>query len=166
MEQNEEIKFQLWDYIDGLCSEAQRQRIATLIGSDAGWKRQYNELAALQAGLTQELATEQPSLRFSKNVMEAVAAAHIAPATKKYINLAVIKSIAAFFVITILSILGYAFATANWHTASPALYAGFKSINISSFFSSTFLYAFVMVNIVLGLALGDKVLRRKGDGIE
>ena len=83
---NEEIEMMLWEYMDGTCSQADMQRISILVERDETWKAKYAELSAFNADLANGLHLEQPSLRFSKNVMEAVATVKIAPATKMYIN--------------------------------------------------------------------------------
>ena len=158
----EEIEMQLWEYIDGICNEADRQRISLHMAEDAAWKEKFEELSAFNSSITDNLELEQPSLRFTKNVMEAVAATRIAPATKKYINPAIIRGIAAFFIIIITAIMGYAFATAKWSTGT-SLFTDFplKKIDLSSLLNSAYINIFIMVNIVLGLVLLDSILSKK-----
>src|SRR5512138_3295643 len=91
------IEKQLWDYIDGLSSNEERSSIEKLLQSNLEWKNKYHELLEVQEMLkSSEL--EQPSMRFTKNVMEEIAKLHIAPATKNYINKKIIWGIAAFFI--------------------------------------------------------------------
>src|ERR1700728_4810420 len=101
MEQNEEIEMQIWEFIDNACSQADQERISMLIVQDISWREKFNELNAFHSGTSQSLELEHPSMRFTKNVMDAVAVAHIAPATKKYVNISIIRGIAAFFILTI-----------------------------------------------------------------
>ena len=149
---------QLWEYLDGACSEADRQRISLLIATDAVWQQQYEELSSLHHSLAANMEAEQPSMRFAKNVMEAVAATHIAPATTRYINRSVIRGIAAFFIITITLVLGYTIADTNWSSGTPV---AMPKVDISSLFSNNFISAAIGINIVLALVLADVLLRRK-----
>ena len=163
MEQNEEIESQIWEYIDGTCSETDRVRISTLVATDAVWIQLYNELAILHSMIPEHLETEQPSMRFTKDVMDAIAAEHIAPATGKYINKGIIRGIAAFFIIMLTTVLGYALATANYHTNAPGVLSNLNlnKVNLSKYLNSTTFNIIIAVNVVLALVLIDTVLRRK-----
>src|ERR1700712_2285015 len=88
----------LWEYIDGLSQ--QPSAIEKLVAENSEWKAKYLELLDIHQVL-QASEVEQPSLRFSKNVMEQIARYQVAPATKEYINKRIIWGIAAFFIITI-----------------------------------------------------------------
>ena len=160
MEQNEEMAMQLWEYIDGNCNETERQRISMLIAQDAQWGQLYTELSSLHTAIPASLELEQPSMRFTRNIMEAVATVQIAPATKKYINKSIIKGIAAFFIGTITILLGYAIAHTDWNTGASSAFR-LPQINSSEFFNPTFLYAAAAINIVLALVLLDKLLAKK-----
>ena len=95
----------LWDYIDGRATPAEREAIEALLASDVSLREQYAELLAVNDAM-QHAGLEEPSLRFTKNVMEAVAAQSIAPATPTYVNKKVIRGIA----IALLGLLGVTFA--------------------------------------------------------
>ncbi len=159
----QEMDVQLWEYIDGICNETDAERIALLIKENAAWAEKYAELIAFNSEIVGSIELEQPSLRFTKNVMEAVAATHIAPAAKKYINPIIIRGIAAFFVVMILSTLVYAFATASYGSNSSSFFSelSLSKLDLSGIYSSAFLKVFMMVNIVLGLVLADGVLRKE-----
>jgi len=160
---NEEIEMQLWEYVDGTCNEADRLRIAVLVAQDATWQQLYEKISALQSGLAGNLHMEQPSMRFSKNVMEAVAATHIAPATTRYINKSIIRGIAAFFIIAIVAFGGYLVTMVNWTSTGFTAIPNIKlpRIDISSLFTSTAFNCFMTVNVAVGLVLLDGYLRRK-----
>jgi hypothetical protein len=160
MEANEEIELQLWDYIDGTCNTADSQRISMLIKHDELWKQKYAALTALQATIADTLQLEQPSMRFSKNVMETVAAAHIAPATKKYINKGIIRAIAAFFILAIGTPIIYALATTNWSSTTPLSF-NLANLHLSDYINSTTLNVVIAINVVLALVFLDSILRRK-----
>ena len=105
MNQQPNIEQQLWSYIDGLSSNEERSAIQKLIETNLELKNKYQELSEMHQLLnTAEL--DQPSMRFTKNVMEEIAKLHIAPATKNYINKKIIWGIAAFFITVITGFFG------------------------------------------------------------
>ena len=85
MNQQENSELRLWAYIDGLSSVEERTAIKKLIETNVEWKNKYYELLEMDQ-LVRSTELEQPSMRFTKNVMEEIAKLHIAPATKNYIN--------------------------------------------------------------------------------
>jgi len=163
MGQIEEIEMQLWEFIDGTCTGAKKERIADFIANDTVWQEKFDELTALQDAIATSMELEQPSMRFSKNVMEAVSNVKIAPATKKYINYNIIKAIAAFFILAIAGTLGYAVVTADWQSSpsTPVLLPGLTKLNFSGLFDSNFFNIVIAVNVILGLLLVDIFLRRR-----
>jgi len=161
MEQHEEIEMHIWEYLDGTCPVADMQRISILIERDNTWKEKYNELSALHKGLAKNMELEQPSLRFTQNVMEAVAKAHAAPATKQYINKGIIRGIAAVFIVMLTTIFGYALANLKGSSSISPSKARFAIPDISSLFNSTIFNVVMAVNVVIGLVLLDALLTRK-----
>jgi len=157
MEQHLEIEQQLWEYIDGICDGADTQRISLLITTNALWKEKYQYLIALHESIA-GIEGDQPSLRFTKNVMDAVSTAHIVRATKQYFNMGVIRGIAALFILALVAVLVYAIALAKPHAGNAAV---FPKLNLTRLFSSGFLDLIVCINIVLGLAFADLLLRKK-----
>ena len=160
---SEEIEIQLWEYVDGTSNEADRERIAALIASDPTWKSKFNEISGLMTCISGAVELEQPSMRFTKNVMDTIAATHIAPATSKYINKGIIKGIAAFFIATLTTILGYALATANYKASSSSASSAITNTlsDAGSFFSGPVFNIIIGVNVVLLLLLLDTVLRKQ-----
>jgi hypothetical protein len=119
----------------------------------------YTELSSLHAGISEDHELEQPSMRFTKNVMDAVQAVHVARPIKQYINRGIIRGIAALYILAIIAALGYAIATSTDDLGNGAI---FSKLNLSGLFSSGFFTLVVCVNIVLGLVVVDLILRRKG----
>src|SRR5574338_166173 len=79
------IEDRLWEYIDGTLSSSERTRIGELIASQVEWKSKYQELLAVHE-LLHSTELSEPSMRFTKNVMEEIGRLQIAPATRTYIN--------------------------------------------------------------------------------
>ena len=155
------IEKQLWDYIDGLSSKEERTSIEKLLQSNLEWKNKYHELLEVQQ-LLKSSELEQPSLRFTKNVMEEIAKFHIAPATKNYINKRIVWGIGAFFITVLVAFVIYGFAQMDWNfqdNSKPII--DFSKVDYGRFFNNNLVNVFIMVNAVLGLALLDRVLANK-----
>lgn len=149
---------QLWNYIDGNCSPAEKIVIEEKLASDKSFALVYNELLSVNALLLSDLVLDEPSMSFTRNVMDMVNL-EIAPVTlKTQVNKAIIYAIAAFFVISILTIFGYAISQSNSTYAMPNI--SFK-INFSQLSNPMSLYIFLMVDVVLGLLFLDGLLRSK-----
>jgi hypothetical protein len=163
--EREEMELRLWAYIDGISDEP--AIVEKLVAEQAEWRALYAELLDVHH-LVQETALEEPSLRFTKNVMEEIARLQIAPAAKKYINNRIIWGIAAFFITVIVGFLVYGFSQIKWSTGGggngSALGVYFTAVDYSGFFNNSFVNIFMMLNVVLGLMLLDRYLNMKRKG--
>lgn len=164
----QQMEEQLWNYIDGTADAKDISYVEGMIASDQAWLAKYHELLEVNNLLKNDIELEQPSMRFTKNVMEQLNGLIPARATKQYINKKIIISIAAFFLLTIAGLIIYGLATMNWNTApdSTSLLADMKKINsfqfnLSKTTESMLLNVFMMINVVLGLVLVDYYLRKK-----
>jgi hypothetical protein len=161
MNEQQNFEKQLWEYIDGLSSHEERTSIEKLLQSNIEWKNKYHELLELQQ-LLRSSELEQPSMRFTKNVMEEIAKFHIAPATKNYINNRIIWGIGAFFITLIVGFLIYGFAQMDWNFQDDSKpIVDFSKVNYGKIFNNNLVNVFMMVNVVLGLVLLDRVLANK-----
>jgi len=161
MNEQQNLERQLWDYIDGLSSGEERTSIEKLLQSNSEWKDKYQELLEVQR-LLQSSDLELPSMRFTKNVMEEIAKFQIAPAAKNYINKRIIWGIGSFFITVILAFLIYGFAQMDWNfedNSKPIV--DFSKFNYGRIFNSNLVNVFMMINVVLGLVLLDRVLANK-----
>lgn len=161
MEQSSEMELRLWEYIDGISDEP--SAIEQLIAENAEWRAKYAELLDISQMLkASEL--EQPSLRFTRNVMDEIARLQIAPATKEYINKKIIWGIGTFFITVIVGFLIYGLSQVDWSTGSSnssPLGIDFTSVDYSRMFNNSFVNLFMMLNVVLGLMLLDRYLNMK-----
>lgn len=153
----------LWDYIDGSCPEAERSFIEELIQSRQEWREKYQELLGLHQMLSNDIELEEPSMRFTRNVMEEIGRLQIAPATRSYIDKKVIWGIGLFFLIMIAGLLIYTIGQINWTADNPNINL---PVNLNEFdwnkvFNNTYTTIFMMVNVVLGLMLLDMYLGKK-----
>lgn len=157
------MEARLWEYIDGISDASERSSIEKLISGNVEWKTKYHELLEVHQSLNlAEL--EEPSLRFTKNVMEEIARYHIAPATKTYINNKIIWGIGLFFITMIIGFLVYGIGQIGWSVASDSkstLGIDLGKVDYSKMFNNTFFNIFMMLNVVLGLMLLDRYLSNR-----
>lgn len=116
--QPEEIEIQLWEYIDGTCSNADKERISLMISTNSAWKQQYTELLAMHSMMQANLTPLHTGNAFTDNVM-----AQLTPvtqsSTKRLLNLS-IKAVACFFIIAMAGLSVYAVAVTDWNFSAPA----------------------------------------------
>jgi hypothetical protein len=164
MNEGQTIEQRLWAYIDGISSSEEITSIEKMLQSNREWKDKYHELLEVHQ-LINAAELEQPSMRFTKNVMEQIAQLHIAPATRNYINKKIIWGIAAFFLTLIGVFLIYGFAQVDWtsptNSKSTIDLSRLSEVDYSKIFNNTFVNVFMMVNVLLGLVLLDRVLANK-----
>ena len=163
MNNQADIEVRLWEYIDGLIPDEERSVIQKLIDDNTAWKTKYHELLELHQSINL-VELEQPSLRFTKNVMDEIAKFQIAPATKTYINNRIIWGIGGFFITVIVGFLIYGFSQINWSAASDSkstLGVDLNKVDYTRMFNNDFVNYFMMLNVVLGLFLLDRYLANK-----
>ncbi len=156
----------LWNFIDGTISADEKTVIEQLLQSDAEWKEKYSELVEVNK-LLQSSELEAPSMRFTKNIMEEISKLHIAPATKSYINKKIVWGLGFFFITLLLGFLIYGFvqmgvsSSGDDSVISKNLNKVDFNFDFSKFFNNSWVNAFMMVNVVLGLFLFDNYLSNK-----
>jgi magnesium-transporting ATPase (P-type) len=162
MEENKNnVDDRLWEFIDGQSSIEEASAIEKLIETNKQWKEKYRELLELHQ-LVQSSALEEPSLRFTKNVMEEIAKYQIAPAAKAYINNKIIWGIGIFFITLFVGFLIYGFGQVDWNAGgNDKLPIDISKVDYGKFFNNTYVNVFMMINVVLGLMLLDRYLAAK-----
>lgn len=165
MNTQQNMEERLWDYLDGSCSAEEKSFIDNLVTTQEEWRMKYHELMEVQQIMQGSLELDQPSLRFSQNVMEEIAKYHIAPAAKSYINKKIIYGIGIFFLVMIVGFFIYGLGQINWSDTSGSndLLSKYNvnKIDFSRFFNNTYTNVFMMVNVVMGLMLLDMYLGKK-----
>lgn len=164
MERN--IEDRLWDYIDGSSDAAEKSFVEQLIASQQEWRNKYHELLELQQLINTSLELDEPSMRFSQNVMEEITKYQITPATKTYINKKVIYGVGIFFLAMMAGMLIYGLGQINWTAGSGVsndLFTKYNpgKIDFTKFFNNTYTSIFMMINVVMGLMLLDMYLGKK-----
>ena len=90
------IEERLWNYLDGTTDQEETSEIEKLIASNLEWKRTYAEVLEAHTMLKEDFQLDEPSMRFTQNVMEEIGKLYIRPATKTYINKNIIWGIGGF----------------------------------------------------------------------
>lgn len=166
MNTDNNMEARLWEYIDGISDATEKSVIEALIRDDKEWRDKYHTLLELNS-LIQSDELEQPSMRFTKNVMDEITRLHIAPAAKSYINKNIIRGLCIFFVSMIVGFLVYGFGQISFSEPSDSqLSKGIQNLDMpgidySVFFNNNYVNAFMMMNLILGLFLLDQLLERK-----
>ena len=160
----QEMEKMIWEYIDGLCSPAEREMVSRHLAGDPEWKMKYNELKSIHH-LLQNEELEMPSLRFNKNVMEEIAKYQVAPATRNYVNKNVIRGITAFFLIMIGGLFIYFVGQIHW-ISSPSNHVFPNSLdankmNWSKLLNNSYINILMGISTMLGLVLVDRYMRGK-----
>lgn len=154
----------LWNYIDSHLNKDETSFVENLLKTDAAWKAKYDDLLDVHTLMLESIELDQPSMRFTQNVMEEISKLYITPATRNYINKNVIWGIGIFFLTTIAGLLAYGFGQTNWSNTTPL--PGMDKLDMSKvdwskFYNNSYTNIFIMVNIVLGLMLLDMYLTNK-----
>jgi hypothetical protein len=148
----------LWEFIDGNNSEEEKSVIEQLLETNQQWREKYHELLELN-NVMKTTSLDEPSMRFTKNVMEEIAKYHIAPATKTYINNKIVFGLGLFFITILVGFLIYGFGQIEWTSGGDSsLPFDISKIDFSKFFNNTYMNVFMMVNVMLGLVLLDRYL--------
>jgi len=162
---HEQIEQHIWDYIDGLSTPAEKQMVEQLLQTDQEWMSVYQDLLGFNETINSTDIMDQPSLRFTRNVMDEVAKYKVAPPSSSYINKKIINGIAAFFILSIVGFLIYGISTIDFSAQGtmklPDTGIGSINFNWTKYFNSTVMNVFLLLDTVAGLMLLDRYLRRK-----
>ena len=165
MDEHTDIDILLWEYIDGTGSAAERDRIALLVATNTEWKAKYEELLDLADSL-KAMDMEEPSVRFTKNVMDIIGEGSAVPSVRSYVNPMVIKAIAAFFALSIIVTTVFSFVSAG-NTAVRVLprvvtpKVQWHMPDMQHFVTGNTITVLLSVNVVLGLLFLDTFLRQR-----
>lgn len=155
-----DIDAEIWDYIDGTISENQKATIKAKIASNPDYKRVYDELMEIN-GMMHATTLEEPSMSFTRNVMEQVKLEMPPVALKTKVDPKIIYGIAAFFVLSILSIFIYAIANSSARMQDFKLPSFKMALNVGQFITPASIRIFLFIDVVIALICLDSFLRSK-----
>ena len=157
------IEEQLWNYLDGTCSTEEREAIAHLIATNHTYQQKYEEILSFNQEL-QSIEIDAPPMAFTYKVMEAIRTEEASKPLKAAIDTRIIQGIAAFFILSLLVLLGIALASTNWSAGtgnSVQLPVDVQLPSVKSYFSGPALKGFLFFDVVLALFLFDGYLRKR-----
>ena len=155
------IEEQLWNYIDGNCTFAEKIEIEAKIKADLQYSTTYKELLLVNNELS-NLELEEPSMSFTRNVMEQVNLELKPIALKTKVDNRIIYSIGAIFILSIVAIFGYVVATADLNFKFNLTQLNFDLYE-TKIINPTSIRIFLMVDLVLILIYIDSFLRKRKD---
>jgi len=153
------IEQQLWDYIDGNLDATETKSIEEKISTNAEIKLQYDELLSLNIAFG-KIELDEPSMSFTRNVMESISLAPAPVALKTKVNIRIIYGIGGFFILSLVTLLGYALFNIDFTTTDFDLKLN-ADFNWEKYISPTVLYSFLFADLVIGLVFVDYLLRKK-----
>ncbi|MGN6396247.1 MAG: hypothetical protein ACTHMI_11825 [Mucilaginibacter sp.] len=159
------IEEKLWSYIDGTCTPEDMQNISRLIASDESVRLKYQELLAFDKEFA-AMELDEPSMAFTYNVIEAIRTQEAMVPLKTRVNKRIILGIVLFFVISLTGFLVYALSQMDISSARVPDIVSKVSVNVklpqvNTHISKPLVEGFMFFDVVLGLYLFDKYLRRK-----
>ncbi|TKC12583.1 hypothetical protein FA048_02910 [Pedobacter polaris] len=155
------IEEQLWNYIDGNCTTEEKAEIEARLAVNLQYHTVYQELLAVHNELN-KLDFEEPSMSFTRNVMDKVSVELKPVALKTKVDNRIIYSITAFFVLSIAGIFGYVIANSDttFNLPLPKMNLQFDE---SKIINPTSIKIFLMIDVVLILLYLDSFLRKRKD---
>ncbi|MXV49628.1 hypothetical protein GS399_01485 [Pedobacter sp. HMF7647] len=156
------IEQRVWDYIDRTLPENEHQAVKALIENDEQYSEIYAQLIELQQSLN-VLDLEEPSMRFTANVMEQVKISPAPGSVSSIVNKNIVRGIGLFFILTISALLVMLFANLQWQSDSGFEVPEFKlpAITLFSKINKSVLWGFLFADVILGLYLVDGWLRKR-----
>jgi hypothetical protein len=150
------IEEQLWDYIDGNCTKSESAMIEEKIANNLQYHALYEEFMQVQATL-KNMALDEPSMSFTRNVMDQVNVELKPVALKTKVDQRIIYAIMVFFIGAISMVFVYAIAQSDFTYSFqlPELKFNFNDLVNSQFFQ-----VFIMVDVALILLCIDSYLRK------
>jgi cell division septal protein FtsQ len=157
--ENSEIEFIVWQYHHQLLAPIEQDEVALKITDSDIWKNALDKIIQEELQL-QVLEEEQPSMRFTKNIMEAIQPLEIKKPIHNYVNKKIIRLAAAYFLFVIaLTIVLLGIQIAQHWDSSKSLQINLSLINptqistMTHFISPQLVYCFYGINLVTGMIL-------------
>lgn len=161
------VEDRIWDYIDGFCSLEEKETIAQLIINDPVYRDKYAELMDLQQSLSL-MELDEPAMAFTHKVMDKIAMQNQPLSAKASIDKRIIYGISSLFGLMLLVCLVVIIKEIDWSasvTLPENLKVNYKALesnfHLSVATKTTLMYSFFMFDIIAGLMILDKYLRKR-----
>jgi hypothetical protein len=153
------IEEQIWDYIDSSGTAGHRLEIERKIATDETYRSVYTELSAIHQQIG-EISLDEPSMSFSRNVMEMVNLEMPPVSLKTKVDNRIIYSIAAFFILAMAVILVYVVSNIQLTMPKMTLTISMDQY-LGQYVSPVFIKSFLFIDTIIGFLYLDRLLRRK-----
>jgi hypothetical protein len=153
------IEEQIWDYIDGNCTLAEKTAIAEKIATNEEYSRVYEALKLVNKQLM-ELDIEEPSMSFSRNVMHQIKEELKPVALQTKVNDKIVYAIASLFGAVLLMLFGYAISISDFNFNFEVPSFSFSQV-VQSFIDQLNLQIFLFIDVALMLVFLDSYLRKQ-----
>ena len=154
------IEERLWEFIDGTSTPEEKQNIEQLLQSDPAVKQLYEEFSALDHSLKAS-GLEEPSMRFTKNVMEQIALVPAPKPLRTKIDKRIIGGIGGFFILTLSVLFIFSLTQLNWSGSAFDFSFQIPEWDFSKIFGSWVTQAFLFFDVILGLFMLDRWLAQR-----
>ncbi len=160
------IEERMQQYLDGQVTTEERSYIEEMISTNSKWSRLYEELSEVHRLLSNNLEPIEPSMRFTKNIMEEIAGLDIAKPIRLRQNPWIFRIAGGILGAILLGILVHLFSLADFTSEGSGNRWRLPEISIpevkwTSYLSGGFSLALLMICTVLGLLLLDTFLQVK-----
>jgi len=158
------LEQRIWDHLDGAGTEEEREFTKQKINSDPEFRIVYEELCSIHLSIS-SLDLDEPSMSFSRNIMEKIQMEPVPGLEKSLIDKRIIYGITAFFLITITALLGVVFYQIDWTQQSGMYMPEYKlpEFDMSKYVNSTTINIFFFVDIIIALYLFDGFFSKRQD---
>lgn len=154
------IEERLWEYIDGASSPEEQKAIEQLLKTDAAVRQLHEEFLAISNSL-KFAELDEPSMRFSKNVMEQVALEPAPKALHTKVDKRIINVISGFFIITLSGLVIFTLMQIDWKSGFNEFSFNLPQVDWTKYFRSWMMQAFLLGDIILGFYMLDRWLHQR-----
>ncbi len=163
-----DIELRIWDYIDGLSSEEEKNVIEQLIKSDLVFKAKYDELLAINSDFDL-MELDAPSMVFTNKVMNQINLELRPLSAKAKTDKKIIYLIAGLFglmmigcIVVIINQIDWTIGTSTTQHVINNFGQNFNNLNlIPQELLNKYFYGFLMFDIIAGLMFLDKMIRKR-----
>ncbi len=166
MQQDLTIEARIQAYIDQECNEAERMIIEQKIATDKVWSEHYHALLEIHELLSTGLEPMEPSMRFTRNVMDEIKGLEIARPVSQFMSPWVFRIAGGILGTILIIIVGYSVSlldfssdTSNYKIQIPSVQI--PEVNWSNYIGQSTTILLFMVCTILALYLADKLLIKK-----
>lgn len=134
--------------------------VEQLLQTDPAVKQLHEEFLAIHQSLKMT-EPDEPSMRFTKNVMELVAMAPVPKALRTRVDKRVIRAVGGFFIITLSILIIITLSQINWSIGTNWTTFSLPQVDWTKYFGSWMIQAFLLGDIVLGFYMLDRWIQQR-----